>query len=155
MRQMTNYDWINLDKIRNILTVLILLSLSTITPGIVFAAPLKTSATDWQYTNGNSWAWNYSPQNQINKDNVNQLEVKWIFPLEPKSAAPISMQLGSGSLGSRRHSCLPKWDYLFLRLKRRSSSSSWWHRPCRFLQSEGLWFLRWWRRAAYWREQPI
>ncbi|HEY4698779.1 MAG TPA: hypothetical protein VIH27_00200, partial [Nitrososphaerales archaeon] len=79
---------------------MILLSLSTITPGIVFAAPLKTSATDWQYTNGNSWAWNYSPQNQINKDNVNQLEVKWIFPLEPKSAAPISMQLGAINEGT-------------------------------------------------------
>ncbi len=74
------------------LTVLAILSLSTIMPALVFAAPLANDGEDWQYVNGNSWAWNYSPQNQINKDNVDDLEVKWVFPLRSSQTASAAIR---------------------------------------------------------------
>ncbi len=86
-----------------ILTVLAILSFSTFLPALAYAAPLATSAKDWQFVNGNSWAWNYSPETQINKNNVGNLEVKWIFPLEGKASALAGMQAvfaGTGSEGS-------------------------------------------------------
>jgi outer membrane protein assembly factor BamB len=61
-------------------------------PALIYAEPVATSAEDWQYTNSNSWAWSYSPQTQINRDNVDQLEVKWIFPLAPRASAPAAIQ---------------------------------------------------------------
>ena len=64
------------------LSVLVLLSFSTIMPALAFGAPIQQSAENWENMNGDTWAWNYSPQTQITKDNVNNLEVKWIFPLE-------------------------------------------------------------------------
>jgi outer membrane protein assembly factor BamB len=67
-------------------TVIALLSFSTIIPALAYAQPLANNGRDWQFVNGNSWGWNYSPQNQINKDNVDQIEVKWIFPMAGKSA---------------------------------------------------------------------
>ncbi|MFQ6134907.1 MAG: PQQ-binding-like beta-propeller repeat protein, partial [Nitrososphaerales archaeon] len=76
----------------HILTTLAILSFSTFIPALAYAAPLAVSDKDWQYVNGNSWAQNYSPQTQINKDNVDQLEVKWIFPLGSKALAPAGMQ---------------------------------------------------------------
>lgn len=76
----------------NIIIILTVLSFSTFTPALAYAAPLATSAEDWQYPNSNSWAWGYSPQTQINRNNVDQLEVKWIFPLAPKSAAASIIQ---------------------------------------------------------------
>ncbi len=82
------------------LTVLIILSLGTIMPALVFAVPLGNNGADWQYTNGNSWAQNYSPQTQIDSDNVEALEVKWIFPLEGNIGAPAGIGIvnpGSGS----------------------------------------------------------
>ncbi len=75
----------------SILTILSILSFSTFLPAIAYAAPAATSAKDWQFMNGNSWAWNYSPQTQINKDTVNNLEVKWIYALEGKISASASM----------------------------------------------------------------
>jgi len=72
----------------SLLTIFTILALSTVTPSIAYAAPLAVSDKDWQYVNGNSWAWNYSPQKQITKDNVNQLEVKWLFPVGQKALAP-------------------------------------------------------------------
>src|SRR3989304_504232 len=75
-----------------ILTVLAILALNIFIPSKAYAAPLATSDKDWQYVNGNSWAWNYSPQTQINKDNVANLEVKWIFPVGSKALAPAGLQ---------------------------------------------------------------
>src|SRR3989304_7265088 len=75
-----------------VLTALVILSLSTFLPTIAYAAPLANSDKDWQNVNGNSWAWNYSPQTQINKNNVGDLEVKWIFPIGSKSGAPAAIQ---------------------------------------------------------------
>ena len=75
-----------------LLSVIAILSLSTIMPALAFAAPLANSASNWEYLNGNSWAQNYSPQTQINQDNVEALEVKWIFPLGSKVLASPAMQ---------------------------------------------------------------
>ncbi len=75
-----------------ILSVLAILSFSTILPALAYAAPTGGSAKDWQYVNGNSWGWNYSPNNQINKNNVGDLEVKWLFALEGKSSAVPALQ---------------------------------------------------------------
>ncbi len=79
-----------------IFTLLTILGLGTFVPVLAFAAPLANNGKDWQYVNGNSWGWNYSPQTQINKDNVNNLEVKWLFPLGSKSLAPAGMQAIQG-----------------------------------------------------------
>lgn len=82
------------------LSVLAILSLSTIMPALAFAAPNDSSAENWEHVNGNTWAWNYSPQTQISSDNVDDLEVKWLFPLEGVTAAPIGIQsanIGQGS----------------------------------------------------------
>ncbi len=72
--------------------LLTILLFSAFTPILAYAAPVAVSDKDWQYNNGNSWAWNYSPQDQINKDNVKNLEVKWIFPLGSKALAPTAIQ---------------------------------------------------------------
>ena len=40
---------------------------------------------NWEFVNHNSWGNNYSPQNDINKENVNMLELKWIYPFPPAS----------------------------------------------------------------------
>ena len=63
-----------------LLSVIAILSLSTIMPALAFAAPRSNSASNWENVNGNSWGWNYSPQTQINQDNVDNLEIKWLFP---------------------------------------------------------------------------
>jgi outer membrane protein assembly factor BamB len=76
-----------------LLTTLAILSLSTILPAMAFAAPSGSDGGDWQYVNGNSWAQNYSPQTQISANNVDALEVKWIFPLEGNDGAPAGMGL--------------------------------------------------------------
>ncbi len=75
-----------------ILTALFILSFSTFVPALALAAPLANNDKDWQYVNGNSWGWNYSPQTQINKDNVQNLEVKWLFPLGSKALASAVMR---------------------------------------------------------------
>ncbi len=82
------------------LSILTILSLSTIMPALVFAAPLANNGADWQYVNGNSWAQNYSPQTQIKADNVDELEVKWIFPLEGNQGTPAGLGLLSPGQGS-------------------------------------------------------
>jgi len=73
-------------------TIISILSISTIVPGLAYSAPLSESDKDWINVNANSWAWNHSPQTQINKNNVDQLEVKWVFPVGSKALAPSGMQ---------------------------------------------------------------
>ncbi len=70
----------------------ITLLLGPLLPAIAYAAPQDTSEKDWQYVNANSWAWNYSPETQINKNNVDQLEVKWVFPIQGIATAPKELQ---------------------------------------------------------------
>ncbi|MCL4436255.1 MAG: hypothetical protein M1387_06040 [Thaumarchaeota archaeon] len=76
----------------SIFALLTILALGTFAPTLALAAPLANNGKDWEYVNGNSWGWNYSPQTQINKDNVKNLEVKWIFPVGSKTLAPAAMQ---------------------------------------------------------------
>ncbi|MCL4437262.1 MAG: PQQ-binding-like beta-propeller repeat protein [Thaumarchaeota archaeon] len=86
-----------------ILSVLVILAFGTFAPTLAYAAPLANTAKDWQYVNGNSWAQNYSPETQITKSNVDQLEVKWIFPLQGASDAVKALQ----SLTLRQGSTTP------------------------------------------------
>jgi len=90
----------NKKSIKYVLTALVILSFSTFLPTIAYAAPTGDNGKDWVNTNGNSWAWNYSPQTQINKNNVQNLEVKWLFPLASKALAPAGIQtagIGEGT----------------------------------------------------------
>ncbi|MCL4437282.1 MAG: hypothetical protein M1503_08295 [Thaumarchaeota archaeon] len=75
--------------------VLTTLCFSAFIPALVYAAPLGITAKDWEHTNGGSWAGNYSPQTTITKDNVNNLEVKWIFPVSQRALGPKGIQ-GTG-----------------------------------------------------------
>ncbi|MCL4435680.1 MAG: PQQ-binding-like beta-propeller repeat protein [Thaumarchaeota archaeon] len=84
----------------SLLGILVILTFGTFMPALAFAAPLANSEKDWQYVNGNSWAWNYSPETQINKNNVNNLEVKWLFPLEGRSQANPAIQAFISNEGS-------------------------------------------------------
>ncbi|MCL5318262.1 MAG: hypothetical protein M1503_08400 [Thaumarchaeota archaeon] len=89
----------NYFKSKYALTIIIVLLFSTFLPTFAYAAPQANSEKDWQYTNGNSWAWTYSPETQINKGNIRDLEVKWIYPLDTKNvpAALRSTLIGEGS----------------------------------------------------------
>ena len=40
---------------------------------------------NWEFINYNNKATNHIPQNDINKENVHLLELKWIYPLPPAS----------------------------------------------------------------------
>ncbi len=58
---------------------------------------LGDPAANWEYAEHDAWAWNYSPQTAINKQNVAQLEMKWLFPFPPSSviaAAQPGVNLG-------------------------------------------------------------
>ena len=79
-------------SVKYIFMAIVILSFSTFLQAVAYAAPLSTSEKDWQYVNGNSWGWNYSPETKINKDNVQNLEVKWIFPIGSKAGAPTALQ---------------------------------------------------------------
>ena len=76
----------------NLFLSIVILLFFLFTPALVNAEPLATSSKDWQYVNGNSWAWNYSPETKINKNNIQNIEVKWVFPLGSKSLAPSGLQ---------------------------------------------------------------
>ncbi len=77
------------------LTVLIVLTLSAFAPALAYAAPLGITAQNWEHTNGGSWAGDYSPQTAITKDNAQNLEVKWIFPIGQRALGPKGVQ-GTG-----------------------------------------------------------
>ncbi|MAE80847.1 MAG: hypothetical protein CL695_04605 [Chloroflexi bacterium] len=83
-----------------LLTTLFILVFSTFIPALSYAQPLAISDSDWQYTQGNSWGQNNSPQIQINKDNVDALEIKWLHPIAGLSAAPDFLQGLDASEGS-------------------------------------------------------
>jgi len=71
--------------------VLFAISLMPLIPGLAFAQDntgLGVSAKDWQYPDGGSWGGAWSPQTQITKDNVDRLEVKWLYPTGGLSLAP-------------------------------------------------------------------
>jgi outer membrane protein assembly factor BamB len=87
-----------INKRMPVIIILAILTLSVIIPSFAYAAPLATTEKNWQFNNGNSWGWNYSPETQITNNNVQNLEVKWIFPLPAKSSSAIqSLSINEGS----------------------------------------------------------
>ena len=44
---------------------------------------IEREKRNWEFVNHDAFATNYSPQNQINADNVHMLELKWTFPIPP------------------------------------------------------------------------
>src|SRR3972149_6478934 len=65
-----------------ILSVLVILAFGTIVPSLVYAAPVASSAKDWQYVKGASWAQNYSPETQITKSNADKHHKKGPRPIK-------------------------------------------------------------------------
>ena len=64
------------------------------------AAPgqLKLEDRNWEMINHNALGTSYNPQNQINKDNVQYLELKWMYPYPPGPNIPgASKYEGSGA----------------------------------------------------------
>src|SRR3990170_1904919 len=88
LKNMANTKRTNL----SMLVILAVLTFGTVMPALVYAAPLGGNGKDWMYVNGNSWAWNYSPETQITKSNVQNLEVKWVFPVASKELAPAAIR---------------------------------------------------------------
>ncbi len=88
-----------------IVTILIMSSLAALFTVLVPATAQQQAAgsipsgdraaRNWEYANHDSWSSNYSPQNEINKDNVQFLEVKWLFPHPTATSASRSFPLGA------------------------------------------------------------
>jgi outer membrane protein assembly factor BamB len=57
----------------------------------VAAAPLSAAEANWMYSDGNQFAQDYSPQNQINSSNAQYLGMNWIWPVP---SVPTSLQTG-------------------------------------------------------------
>ena len=51
---------------------------------------LSREERNWEMLNHNKWSWNNNPQNQINKENAQFIELKWVAPI------PSVNQLGAG-----------------------------------------------------------
>jgi outer membrane protein assembly factor BamB len=45
------------------------------------STPLTQAQANWAYTDGNQFAQNFNPQNQINASNAQYLGVNWLFPI--------------------------------------------------------------------------
>jgi len=56
-------------------------------------AQLPKEERNWEQKNHDLWASNYSPQKQLTKDNVQLLELNWVYPV-PDSAAARSLLTG-------------------------------------------------------------
>ena len=77
------------------ITLLMTLSIfvfSTFVPALIYAGPVADSASNWEYMNGDSWGGNNSPQTQMNRDNADAFEVKWIYPIGGSTLAPDAIQ---------------------------------------------------------------
>ncbi|MBI2125920.1 MAG: PQQ-binding-like beta-propeller repeat protein [Thaumarchaeota archaeon] len=55
-----------------------------ITPRASAQAQLPREQRNWEYINHDQQGGSYNPQNQINKDNAQLLELQWIMPYPPK-----------------------------------------------------------------------
>ena len=64
------------------------------TAALAPASPLSQAEASWAYTDGNQFAQNYNPQNQINSSNAKYLGIKWLFPVPGTPQA-----LGGGAGG--------------------------------------------------------
>jgi glucose dehydrogenase len=72
--------FMNLEKCVEMSIAVVLLA-ALLTP-VVLA---QQQALDWARYNGVPGNWNYSPQTQLNKENIKYLEIKWAFPIPPAS----------------------------------------------------------------------
>jgi len=51
----------------------------------VDAQKLPQEQRNWEYIDHDAFGTNYNPQTQINKRNVQSLELKWTYPIPPVS----------------------------------------------------------------------
>jgi glucose dehydrogenase len=65
---------------------------------VAAATPLSQAEANWAYPNGNAFAQDYNPQNQINSSNAQYLGLNWLFPL-PSRPTPLLSYGGSAGLG--------------------------------------------------------
>ena len=87
--------------------IMVLSSLAMLTPAIktadAQASQLPREQKNWEYLNGNELGQNYNPQTQLNKDNVQSLELKWIYPIPTVSQQANRLQgfatVQEGSMG--------------------------------------------------------
>ena len=73
----------NIKVIFSIILILILFQSVTNIIIEVFSVENNSEENNWEYINHNVRGTNYSPQNQINAENVHMLELKWIYPIPP------------------------------------------------------------------------
>jgi quinohemoprotein ethanol dehydrogenase len=72
----------NLEKCVEMSIAVVLLA-ALLTP-VVLA---QQQALDWARYNGVPGNWNYSPQTQLNKENIKYIEMKWVFPIPSSPTA--------------------------------------------------------------------
>ena len=73
----------NIKVIFSIILILILFQSVTNIIIEVFSVENNSEENNWEYINHNVRGTNYSPQNQINAENVHMLELKWTYPIPP------------------------------------------------------------------------
>ena len=71
----------NIKVIFSIILILILFQSVTNIIIEVFSVENNSEENNWEYINHNVRGTNYSPQNQINAENVHMLELKWTYPI--------------------------------------------------------------------------
>jgi quinohemoprotein ethanol dehydrogenase len=74
--------FMNLEKCVEMSIAVVLLA-ALLTP-VVLA---QQQALDWARYNGVPGNWNYSPQTQLNKENIKYIEMKWVFPIPSSPTA--------------------------------------------------------------------
>ena len=81
-------------------TLLMSSALTTYTPTVqpAEAQSLSRAERNWENVNHNGHATNHNPQNQINKDNIKFLELKWAYPLPSVSTVSDSTINYGGAL---------------------------------------------------------
>jgi len=67
-----------------VLTILVVSTVSALRADAQIPSGLR-AASNWEYINHDSWGSNYSPQDEITKENVKELELKWVFPFPEAS----------------------------------------------------------------------
>ena len=64
----------------------------------VEAQQMSRDERNWEWVNHDSFGGSFNPQSQINEDNVEFLEMKWIFPYRgPDEIGPSGRGYGSGA----------------------------------------------------------
>ena len=63
---------------------------------------LSREARNWEFMNHNRFGTNHNPQTQINKENAQFIELKWVAPM------PSVNQFGAGSWGNAEGSQAPQ-----------------------------------------------